>query len=314
MDHQNNITNFKMLLSSFNPSSGGESMDSGDRIQQDFELDEEVMGVPKEAGNSAKPRSSGSKRSRAAEVHNLSEKRRRSRINEKMRALQSLIPNSNKTDKASMLDEAIEYLKQLQLQVQMLSMRNGLYLDPNYVSGALQHLQASQMLTGLSVPQGTNTSVSLAVPPVNPDSATPQLFEQINHAMHPRQPLVGPSVSNYGNSHEPLFPAETSQHFPLPVCAEMIFRSEMISNQQLSTGQTSEHVPANEMKSADVGPSQNFTPPASHMANNDHFTVARNQPEDLRARNPGSQVFIQHLHGLQRGSAEAELQPESKDA
>jgi len=44
--------------------------------------------------------------------------RRRSKINEKMKALQSLIPNSNKTDKASMLDEAIEYLKQLQLQVQ----------------------------------------------------------------------------------------------------------------------------------------------------------------------------------------------------
>ncbi|RWV94074.1 hypothetical protein BHE74_00003362 [Ensete ventricosum] len=36
-----------------------------------------------------------------------------------MRALQNLIPNSNKTDKASMLDEAIEYLKQLQLQVQV---------------------------------------------------------------------------------------------------------------------------------------------------------------------------------------------------
>lgn len=82
--------------------------------------------------------------------------RRRSRINEKMKALQSLIPNSSKvvnhvsffyllsllqltiavenltrydslwkilcfkqTDKASMLDEAIEYLKQLQLQVQV---------------------------------------------------------------------------------------------------------------------------------------------------------------------------------------------------
>ncbi|KAG2591227.1 hypothetical protein PVAP13_5NG436940 [Panicum virgatum] len=39
---------------------------------------------------------------------------RRSKINKKMKALQSLIPNSNKT----MLDEAIEYLKQLQLQVQ----------------------------------------------------------------------------------------------------------------------------------------------------------------------------------------------------
>ncbi|CAI9777583.1 unnamed protein product [Fraxinus pennsylvanica] len=59
---------------------------------------------------STTPRNS-SKRTRAAKVHNLSEKRRRSRINEKMKALQNLIPNSNKTDKASMLDEAIEYLK-----------------------------------------------------------------------------------------------------------------------------------------------------------------------------------------------------------
>ncbi|KAI3474339.1 hypothetical protein Pfo_029168 [Paulownia fortunei] len=73
---------------------------------------------------------SSCERSRAAQVHNLSEKRRRSRINEKLKALQNLIPNSNKTDKASMLDEAIEYLKQLQLQVQMLTMRNGLSLHP----------------------------------------------------------------------------------------------------------------------------------------------------------------------------------------
>ncbi|XP_020267523.1 transcription factor PIF3-like isoform X2 [Asparagus officinalis] len=61
---------------------------------------------------------SSTKRTRAAEVHNLSERRRRDRINEKMRALQELIPNCNKVDKASMLDEAIEYLKTLQLQVQ----------------------------------------------------------------------------------------------------------------------------------------------------------------------------------------------------
>ncbi|CAI5525526.1 unnamed protein product [Closterium sp. Naga37s-1] len=40
---------------------------------------------------------------------------RRDRINERMKALQQLIPNSNKTDKASMLDEAIEYLRVLQL-------------------------------------------------------------------------------------------------------------------------------------------------------------------------------------------------------
>jgi hypothetical protein len=39
-----------------------------------------------------------------------------------MKALQELVPNSNKTDKASMLDEIIDYLKFLQLQVKILSM------------------------------------------------------------------------------------------------------------------------------------------------------------------------------------------------
>ncbi|XP_038715306.1 transcription factor UNE10-like isoform X2 [Tripterygium wilfordii] len=73
----------------------------------------------------SKPRNS-SKRSRAAEVHNLSEKRRRSRINEKMRALQNLIPNSNK----------------------MLSMRNGLSLHPLCLPGVLQHVQGSTMGMG----------------------------------------------------------------------------------------------------------------------------------------------------------------------
>ncbi|MBA0880486.1 hypothetical protein Goshw_014499, partial [Gossypium schwendimanii] len=67
--------------------------------------------------------STSTKRSRAAEVHNLSERRRRDRINEKMRALQELIPRCNKSDKASMLDEAIEYLKSLQLQVQPVRIR-----------------------------------------------------------------------------------------------------------------------------------------------------------------------------------------------
>ncbi|PWA88446.1 phytochrome interacting factor 1 [Artemisia annua] len=77
----------------------------------------------------AKKQSRGStstKRSRAAEVHNLSERRRRDRINEKMKALQELIPRCNKSDKASMLDEAIEYLKSLQMQVQMMSMGYGM--------------------------------------------------------------------------------------------------------------------------------------------------------------------------------------------
>lgn len=86
------------------------------------------MGEGRQNSNPAR----SSKRTRAAEIHNLSEKRRRSRINEKLKALQTLVPNSNKTDKASMLDEAIEYLKQLQLKVQTLTMRNGFGLPPVY--------------------------------------------------------------------------------------------------------------------------------------------------------------------------------------
>ncbi|KAH6784322.1 basic helix-loop-helix DNA-binding superfamily protein [Perilla frutescens var. hirtella] len=116
-----------------------------------YESEEAVEALAAGTAPTPAPPRCSSKRARAAEVHNLSEKRRRSRINEKMKALQNLIPNSNKTDKASMLDEAIEYLKQLQLQVQMLTMRNGLSLYPICMPGMLQqHNQVSQMRVDVS--------------------------------------------------------------------------------------------------------------------------------------------------------------------
>ncbi|PPR81015.1 hypothetical protein GOBAR_AA39700 [Gossypium barbadense] len=59
-------------------------------------------------------------------LHGVYVQRRRDRINEKMRALQELIPRCNKSDKASMLDDAIDYLKSLQMQVQMMSMGCGM--------------------------------------------------------------------------------------------------------------------------------------------------------------------------------------------
>ncbi|XP_047945805.1 transcription factor UNE10-like [Salvia hispanica] len=64
------------------------------------------------------------KRSRAAAIHNQSERKRRDKINQRMKTLQKLVPNSSKNDKASMLDEVIEYLKQLQAQVHMMSRMN----------------------------------------------------------------------------------------------------------------------------------------------------------------------------------------------
>ncbi|XP_068659212.1 transcription factor PHYTOCHROME INTERACTING FACTOR-LIKE 15-like [Aristolochia californica] len=91
---------------------------------------EDVEDESIEAKKSTSGQASSAKRSRATEVHNLSERRRRDRINEKMKALQELIPNCNKVDKASMLDEAIEYLKTLQLQLQFMSMGAGLCMPP----------------------------------------------------------------------------------------------------------------------------------------------------------------------------------------
>ncbi|XP_022758596.1 transcription factor PIF1-like isoform X2 [Durio zibethinus] len=101
------------------------------------------------------------KRSRAAEVHNLSERRRRDRINEKMRALQELIPRCNKSDKASMLDEAIEYLKSLQLQVQMMSMGCGMV--PMMFPGVQQYMPTIGM--GIGMGMGMDMGISRPMMP-----------------------------------------------------------------------------------------------------------------------------------------------------
>ncbi|KAF5207872.1 Transcription factor like [Thalictrum thalictroides] len=112
--------------------------EDSDYLSEDIE--EESVGArkPTRAGTSTK-------RSRAAEVHNLSERKRRDRINEKMRALQELIPNCNKVDKASMLDEAIEYLKTLQLQLQIMSMGTGLFMPPMMLPNGIQHVNTPNL-------------------------------------------------------------------------------------------------------------------------------------------------------------------------
>ncbi|KAJ0090035.1 hypothetical protein Patl1_14781 [Pistacia atlantica] len=73
--------------------------------------------------NPAQPRQRvRARRGQATDPHSIAERLRRERIAERMKALQELVPNANKTDKASMLDEIIDYVKFLQLQVKVLSM------------------------------------------------------------------------------------------------------------------------------------------------------------------------------------------------
>ncbi|KAJ8485339.1 hypothetical protein OPV22_017824 [Ensete ventricosum] len=74
-------------------------------------------------GGSGPPRQRvRARRGQATDPHSIAERLRRERIAERMKALQELVPNANKTDKASMLDEIIDYVKFLQLQVKVLSM------------------------------------------------------------------------------------------------------------------------------------------------------------------------------------------------
>ncbi|KAK2648840.1 hypothetical protein Ddye_016329 [Dipteronia dyeriana] len=130
-----------------------------DRKRKEREADEECHSEDVELESvDAKKQTRGStsiKRSRAAEVHNLSERRRRDRINEKMKALQELIPRCNKSDKASMLDEAIEYLKSLQLQVQMMSMGCGMV--PMMFPGIQQFIPNMGM--GMGMEMGMNRPI-----------------------------------------------------------------------------------------------------------------------------------------------------------
>ncbi|XP_044475633.1 transcription factor ALC-like [Mangifera indica] len=200
-----------------------------DSDTNDSEKGLEAPELPSDTGGRNK--TSSSKRSRAAEVHNLSEKRRRSRINEKMRALQNLIPNSNKTDKASMLDEAIEYLKQLQLQVQMLTVRNGLSLHPMWLPGVLEPMQLPQ--TGIVFDEGNellHTNRGTNNISANEETTVQTAFNLSNQCNISNQPIAIPSVADTNMPETPfgLEPLIQSHYEPFnlqsskEICGEVV--------------------------------------------------------------------------------------------
>nr|WIE96165.1 basic helix-loop-helix transcription factor [Loropetalum chinense var. rubrum] len=109
----------------------------------------------KKKGKGKGKSSVSTKRSRAAAIHNQSERKRRDKINQRMKTLQKLVPNSSKTDKASMLDEVIEYLKQLQAQVQMMSRMNmPTMMLPLAMQQQLQMSMMTPMTMGMGIGMG----------------------------------------------------------------------------------------------------------------------------------------------------------------
>ncbi|GAB2289684.1 hypothetical protein Dimus_023992 [Dionaea muscipula] len=136
------------------------------------------------------------RKGRASATHNQSERRRRDRINQKMKALQKLVPNARKTDKASMLEEVIEHLKQLQAQVQMMSAGSIPVMMP---LGMQQHLLLAQMGMGM----------------VDMSSSINALFMQQHHTTHLLHPSLATKVEGEeGPGLPPAFPVPPLTYQP----------------------------------------------------------------------------------------------------
>ncbi|KAJ8753277.1 hypothetical protein K2173_019676 [Erythroxylum novogranatense] len=160
-------------------------------------------------------RSNSNRRVRAAAIHNQSERRRRHRINQKMKQLQKLVPNASKTDKASMLDEVIEYLKQLQAQVQIMNTARNMphMMVPLGMQQQLHQLSVlARMGMGSSLGMGIgmldlNTmahNASQTLPPfMHPNhppppgaATTPAFVHQVPFVVpHPLLPTQGPATA-----------------------------------------------------------------------------------------------------------------------
>ncbi|KAG5232633.1 transcription factor UNE [Salix suchowensis] len=78
-----------------------------------------VSAVPQPPGIRPRVRA---RRGQATDPHSIAERLRRVRITERVKALQELVPTCNKTDRAAMLDEIVDYVKFLKLQVKVLNM------------------------------------------------------------------------------------------------------------------------------------------------------------------------------------------------
>ncbi|KAK7343522.1 hypothetical protein VNO77_12316 [Canavalia gladiata] len=94
----------------------------GSSTQGDSNASLEPSGeVPKDLTALNLYRKSRATSSAATDAQSLYARKRRERINERLRILQKLVPNGTKVDISTMLEEAVQYVKFLQLQIKLLS-------------------------------------------------------------------------------------------------------------------------------------------------------------------------------------------------
>ncbi|CAN8326703.1 unnamed protein product [Cochlearia groenlandica] len=115
------------------------------------------------------------RRGQATDPHSIAERLRRERIAERMKSLQELVPNGNKTDKASMLDEIIDYVKFLQLQVKVLSMSR--------LGGAASVSSQNSEETGGSQENGTTSAENQTAAKMTEHQVAKLMEEDMGSAM-----------------------------------------------------------------------------------------------------------------------------------
>ncbi|OIV95323.1 hypothetical protein TanjilG_07479 [Lupinus angustifolius] len=245
------------------------SRDTKDSECQSEDADEESVGVKKAAPARGVI---GSKRSRSAEVHNLSER----------------------VDKASMLDEAIEYLKTLQLQVQIMSMGAGLYMPAMMLPMGMQHMQAShiapfspmamQMGYGMRIHDNNGGSSRFPMAHVPQIQGTNLLSAHMSgatdsHGMAARSYPQVFGVSNQGLS------------VPMPCSPLLPFQGEPLMNQSsLGLMETVDSVSTSSLKN----PMPNVN--SQVMQNTNACNSAIQMPNQCGARNVGFEHSANLVH------------------
>ncbi|KAK7310812.1 hypothetical protein RJT34_08556 [Clitoria ternatea] len=102
------------IKSSDRHSSGSYTSEEDNTFQENSERSES----PTALNLNGKRRAS---RGSATDPQSLYARKRRERINERLKILQNLVPNGTKVDISTMLEEAVHYVKFLQLQIKLLS-------------------------------------------------------------------------------------------------------------------------------------------------------------------------------------------------
>lgn len=104
-------------------------------------------------------------------------------------------------------------------------MRNGVYLNPPYLSGAIEPSQASQMFAALGGGNITASSSAAVMPPTNQSSGAHQAFDPLNPPQNQPLSFVLPNVSEKTIQAAPFHLESSQSHlrtFRMPESSKVI--------------------------------------------------------------------------------------------